>query len=1073
MKNLRLGILASLFLFVLPASAFAQQSTCPDGVCDTASGEDEFTCPDDCPITGYCGDGTCDPGIGEDSDNCSQDCPAYCGNGVCDPDEDSSSCPQDCEPTSTCGDNSCDADEDEYSCPDDCGTPSYCGDYTCDADEDEWSCSEDCGTPSTCGDYTCDADEDEYSCPEDCGTPSYCGDNTCDVDEDEWSCESDCGPPPSYCGDYTCDADEDPWSCETDCGPPPGYCGDYICDTDLGEDEYSCPEDCGPPLGYCGDYICDSALGEDEYSCPDDCGYPPSEDEDGDGYTVDDGDCDDYDPAVNPGATEVCDESDVDEDCNGLADDYDSSASGKLPYWTDFDGDSYGDALATAEYFCDPASEWVSEYTDCDDTRDDVNPGAQEVCDDDFTDEDCDYLINDYDDSVTGQTTWYIDSDGDLHGVADETQYKCDQEPGWSATDDDCDDNDANRNPSALEFCDPADTDEDCDYGADNDDPDGAFGELPYWRDTDGDGFGEENSQQEDLCDAPAGWVRNDDDCNDADAAINPNAAEVCDPADVDENCNGSADSNDPTVTDATDWYDDNDNDSYGDPATLDTACERPDPDMVENGDDCDDTRAAIRPSAHERCDGEDNDCDELIDDADPDLRGAPTWGVDDDWDGWTPPSPTEDACIPPDGWVPHDGGDCDDNNPSRNPGQIEICDGFDNDCTFVADDRDLDGDAFSACFDDCDDLDPLVNPLANEECDGVDRDCDGDPGVAECLDEVGDGDVDGDFGLPLGPCAGGSVTLSAAHLLNGPVLEFDTDVVVGAAGLSVPGSLAIITPCEIRVSGPLSGQSLLLVAGERLLVKGDVSADQAVLRSADRVILGGAGWLDVGELGVEAPLVKFNGDVDGASAAAEADVITQGSNGTLAPVGALHLDAGTVSLSGQVLDTETVSVVTTGKTDLQGSSSVSGVGSVDVVAGGRFKLAGDVTATGSLMGTGATVVFPANGLLSRVDDVELDAAGNATVWRGDVEDCGFVSLSANKIRVRADASFVGNELVDLDAGALLRLEGDFVANGAVEGAGSPWRTYGAAEFTDNGSCTLAGPEHSLSVGAPACTIVP
>ncbi len=45
----------------------------------------------------------------------------------------------------------------------------------------------------------------------------------------------------------------------------------------------------------------------------------PEEDLDSDGWTVDDGDCDDEDPAVNPGADEDCDTS-GDEDCDDLAD---------------------------------------------------------------------------------------------------------------------------------------------------------------------------------------------------------------------------------------------------------------------------------------------------------------------------------------------------------------------------------------------------------------------------------------------------------------------------------------------------------------------------------------------------------------------------------------------------------------------------------------------------------------------------------------------------------------------------------------------------------------------------------
>ena len=42
---------------------------------------------------------------------------------------------------------------------------------------------------------------------------------------------------------------------------------------------------------------------------------------------------------MNPGAVEVCDPADVDEDCNGLADDLDPAAEGKVSSPVDADGD--------------------------------------------------------------------------------------------------------------------------------------------------------------------------------------------------------------------------------------------------------------------------------------------------------------------------------------------------------------------------------------------------------------------------------------------------------------------------------------------------------------------------------------------------------------------------------------------------------------------------------------------------------------------------------------------------------------------------------------------------------------
>ena len=68
--------------------------------------------------------------------------------------------------------------------------------------------------------------------------------------------------------------------------------------------------------------------------------------------------------------------------------------------YNDSDGDGYGDP-DTATMMCFAAPTWLSDNTDCDDTNDDVNPGATEICNE--IDDDCDNLTDDADDSVTGQ----------------------------------------------------------------------------------------------------------------------------------------------------------------------------------------------------------------------------------------------------------------------------------------------------------------------------------------------------------------------------------------------------------------------------------------------------------------------------------------------------------------------------------------------------------------------------------------------------------------------------------------------------------------------------------------------
>ena len=91
--------------------------------------------------------------------------------------------------------------------------------------------------------------------------------------------------------------------------------------------------------------------------------------------------------------------------------------------------------------------------------------------------------------------------------------------------------------------------------------------------------------------------------------------------------------------------------------------------------------------------------------------------------------------------------GDCDDANTAVHPGEIEVCDGFDNDCDPGNDELgDPDGDGWTLCDGDCDDANDDTYPGAGEDCDGEDNDCDG----ALALDEVDD---DGDGYMACDEC--------------------------------------------------------------------------------------------------------------------------------------------------------------------------------------------------------------------------------------------------------------------------------------------------------------------------------
>ena len=187
-------------------------------------------------------------------------------------------------------------------------------------------------------------------------------------------------------------------------------------------------------------------------------------DADGDGYGAErieacvlpdnsvaqDGDCDDGNAAVFPGAEERCDG--VDEDCNGTVDD--APVDGVASY-TDADGDGYG--VEPAVVVC-PSDDVVASPDDCDDGDASIHPGVEDLCD--GIDNDCDDLTDEDATVVSG----FEDADGDGHGDPDRPVETC-EDVSLVATGDDCDDTDAGVSPSATEICGNG-IDDDCDGSA-------------------------------------------------------------------------------------------------------------------------------------------------------------------------------------------------------------------------------------------------------------------------------------------------------------------------------------------------------------------------------------------------------------------------------------------------------------------------------------------------------------------------------------------------------------------------------------------------------------------------------
>jgi MYXO-CTERM domain-containing protein len=229
-----------------------------------------------------------------------------------------------------------------------------------------------------------------------------------------------------------------------------------------------------------------------------------SNDMDGDGVALCEGDCDDNDANNYPGNVEVCDG--FDNDCNGLADfvsmmgDDDDSAGD--------DDDSAGPSIDSEELDID-GDGYLECGDDCDDDSVDFAPNAPELCD--GLDNNCDGLLS-----------------GDEGDVDMDGQMECEG---------DCDDGNADTRLGGKELCDGLDNDCDGTIADEEADADG-----DTWRECDGD-------------------------CDDDSAEANPDRVEVCDDG-IDNDCDALIDSDDVDDCDSPSDDDDSagdDDDSAGD----------------------------------------------------------------------------------------------------------------------------------------------------------------------------------------------------------------------------------------------------------------------------------------------------------------------------------------------------------------------------------------------------------------------------------------------------------------------------------------------------------------------------
>ena len=278
-------------------------------------------------------------------------------------------------------------------------------------------------------------------------------------------------------------------------------------------------------------------------------------------------DCNDFNSAIKPTATEIC--NGVDDDCDLAIDE----GLTVLAYYPDLDGDGFGATGASPQNSCAAVSSKVTNNTDCNDANLNIKPGAPEVCN--GLDDNC---VNGIDEGLPTQN-YYTDADTDLFGAASSAAIaSCSPVSGRVTNNGDCNDGSSAIKPTASELCNGVD--DNCAGGIDEGNPGGG---------------GACSTGQSGVC-APGTLT-----CQSATVSCVRNVApgtETCNG--LDDNCNGTTD------------------EGF---TGLGTACTTGVGACVRSGTNvCNGAQTAVVCSAVSgnptaaACDGVDNDCDGITD---------------------------------------------------------------------------------------------------------------------------------------------------------------------------------------------------------------------------------------------------------------------------------------------------------------------------------------------------------------------------------------------------------------------------------------------------------------------------